>query len=125
MDFNAKDVEQLKILENLITEQGYNIYSQPFRNCSVNQTKKYVVKWAMINNESNIMLSHEIGHIYFWKIEKCFKFLVEIIAWIIGYIICKKNKISTKNFVSVAKRCLKTYIVSYFKKGKEVNSYNE
>lgn len=97
-------------LRNIAKAKGYKVVPSPYKNYHVNQSKKFISVWCQINQEENMYLCHELGHVYFWKIDRIFVILNEIIAWIIGYIICKVNKIDTKDFYKIMKKCLKTYI---------------
>lgn len=110
-------MENFKKLKSLANKLGYKIVPQPFKDKNEsNHTRKTITTWCQITNEENILLSHEIGHVYLWRIEKYFRYLNEVIAWVIGYIICKKNKINTKDFWKTSKECLNTYKESYFKR---------
>jgi hypothetical protein len=105
-------------LESLIHKLGYKINCQPFKNKNeANHTRKIITTWCQIDDKENILLTHEIGHIYLWKIEKYFRYINELLAWIIGYIICKRNNIDTKDFRKIKRECLDTYKESYFKRG--------
>lgn len=103
----VKDNEKLR---KIGTNKGYKFYNSPFKTHSVNQTRKTITVWCQIDNDENIYLAHELGHIYFWRIERIFRIINEIIAWIIGYIILKSNKVDTKNFNEIMVKCLKSYI---------------
>lgn len=99
-------------LNNITKEKGYQVIISSTHNGhgATNHTRKTITLGSYISNERNIILSHELGHIYFKRISRIFIILNEIIAWIIGYIICKVNKIDTKDFYKIMKRCLRTYI---------------
>ena len=99
-------------LSNIANKKGYKIIPSSIYNGhgTTNHTKKVITLGACITNNRNIILSHELGHIYFKRISKVFIILNEIIAWIIGYIICKINKIDTSEFKYIMMNCLKTYI---------------
>lgn len=106
----SKIVDDYYKLQKIGTNKGYKYYASPFKSHSVNHSKKVITTWCQINNEENILLSHELGHVYLWKIERLFRIINEAIAWMIGYVICKINKVNTKDFYNIMKRCLNTYI---------------
>jgi len=105
-------LETQKILDSIAKKKGYEVYGTPFDNNYVNQTRKTITMQAWVTDDRNIKLTHELGHVYSFKIWKWFVVMNEILAWTIGYFICKRNNINTKNFWGIAKQCLKSYINS-------------
>lgn len=99
-------------LNNITKRKGYKIISSSIHNGhgTTNHTKRTITLGSCITNNRNITLSHELGHVYFKRISKIFIILNELIAWMIGYVICKVNKIDTKDFYKIMKQCLNTYI---------------
>ena len=74
-------------------------------NC--NFSKKIITLSPNINNTTNFILSHEIGHAS--KISRRFRYLCELSAWAVGFIICKQNRIKTNGFLKLSKHCLNSY----------------
>jgi len=99
-----------KILESITIKRGYKIYNCPLNGSIANHTQKIIRLNACITDERNIKLSHELGHIYIFKIWKWFVVINELMAWIVGYFICKRNKVNTKGFWKIVNKSLKTYI---------------
>jgi len=105
------DEESYKKLEKVAIKKGFKVLATPYINNSYNnQTQKTIHIYCQINKRENFILAHEVGHIYEHKISRYFTVYFEFYAWVVGYIVCKVNKINTKGYWKVAKECLKTYI---------------
>lgn len=102
-------IEGNEMLSSIAKDKGFSTYATPYGKGCVNFTQRTIELNPIINDERNFRLSHELGHIYLYKIVKWIRYLNELSAWIIGFLICKKNNIDTNEFWGVAKKCLDTY----------------
>ena len=103
-------LEAQKALDSIAEKKGFKIFGSPLNISRVNHIQKIITIQAFITDKRNITMSHELGHIYLFKVWKWMIVINELMAWIVGYLVCKKNRIDTKDFWKIARKCLKTYI---------------
>lgn len=96
-------------IEKYAENKNIKIIGNPYDVAEANCTKRYIKIHCQINNETNVKVLHEIGHIHLFKVQKFTILVSELLAWSVGYIICKKNKFYVRGYWKIAKECLKTY----------------